>query len=68
MEQCGMSEAIFSTIKEGDTGKLVAISVPYDLSMLDTEDDIALARAIHDGIQARIQEWFEEGFVQNLYA
>lgn len=55
-----MSEAVYSTINEGDTGKLIGVSVPYDPSSLDTEDDIALARAIHDDIQQRIQEWFDE--------
>jgi peptide methionine sulfoxide reductase MsrA len=56
-----MSEVVYSTIKEGETGKLTAVSVPYDPSMLDTEGDIALARAIHDDIQRKIQEWFDHG-------
>ena len=63
-----MGEACFSTIKEGETGKLLAVSVPYDLSMLDTEEDLALARAIHDDIQMRLQEWFDEEFLRNCYA
>lgn len=63
-----MSEAVYSTIKEGETGKLIAVSVPYHPSMLDTEEDIALARAIHDDIQRRIQEWFDEEFLRDLYA
>lgn len=63
-----MSEVVYSSIKEGETGKLIAISVPYDPFMLDTEEDIALARAVHDHIQARIQEWFEEEFARGLYA
>lgn len=63
-----MSETVYSTIKKGETGKLIAVSVPYDPSMMDTEEDIALARAIHDDIQKRIHEWFEEEFVRGLYA
>lgn len=63
-----MSETIYSTINEGDTGQRIAVSVPYDPSMLDTEDDIALARAFHDGIQARVREWFDEEFARSLYA
>lgn len=63
-----MSKTIYSTIKEGETGKLITVSVPYDPSMLDTEEDVALARAIHDDIQKRIQEWFDEEFVRSLYA
>lgn len=63
-----MKEVVYSSIKEGETGKLISVSVPYDPSMLDTEEDIALARAIHDDIQRRIQEWFEEEFVRSLYA
>lgn len=63
-----MSEIVYSTIKEGETGKRIAVSVPYDPSMLDMEEDIALARAIHDNIQKRIQEWFDEEFMRNLYA
>lgn len=63
-----MSEAVYSTIREGETGKLIAVSVPYDPSMLDAEEDIALARAIHDDIQQRMQEWLEEEFARNLYA
>lgn len=38
-----MSEAVYSTITEGETGKLIAVSVPYDSSTLDTEEDLALA-------------------------
>lgn len=63
-----MSEVIYSTIKKGETGKWIAVSAPYDPSTLDTEDDVALARAIHDDIQKRIQEWFDEEFVRSLYA
>lgn len=63
-----MSEAVYSTIREGETGKLISVSVPYDPSMLETEEDIALARAVHDDIQKRIQEWFDEEFVRSLYA
>ena len=63
-----MSGAVYSTIKEGETGKLIAVSVPYDPYMLDTEEDKALARAIHNDIQARIREWFDEEFVRSLYA
>lgn len=47
-----MSGAVYSTIKEGDIGKLIAVSVPYYPSVLDTEDDIALAPAIHDDSDA----------------
>lgn len=63
-----MSEAIYSTIKEGEIGKRIAISVPFDPSILDTEEDMALARAIHDDIQQRIREWFDEEFVRSLLA
>ena len=63
-----MSEAVYSTIKGSDTGKRIAVSVPYDPATLDTEEDMALARAIHDDIQARIREWFDEAFTQSLYA
>lgn len=64
-----MTETVYSTIKEGETGKLIAISVPYDPSALDTdEEDIALARAIHSDIQKRIREWFDEEFVRSLNA
>jgi peptide methionine sulfoxide reductase MsrA len=63
-----MSEVTYSTIKDGDTGKLILVSVPYDSSLLDTEDGMALARAIHDDIQQRVQEWFEEELDRELYA
>ena len=63
-----MSEAVYSTIREGETGKLIAVSVPYYPSTLDTEEDLALARAIHDDIQKRIREWFDEEFARSLYA
>lgn len=66
--EAGLSEVVYSTIKEGETGKLIAVSVPYDLSTLDAEEDVALARAIHDDIRQRIQEWFDEEFTRNLYA
>lgn len=58
-----MSEVVYSTIREGETGKLIEVSVPYDPFMLETEEDIALARAIHDDIQMRIQEWFKDEWV-----
>ena len=63
-----MSEVVFSTIKEGETGKLIAVSVPYpyDPSLVDTEEDIALVRAIHDDTQERIREWFDEEFLRSL--
>lgn len=63
-----MRVTTYSTIKEGETGKLIAVSVPYDPSALNTEDDLALARAIHDDIQKRVQEWFDEEFARSLYA
>lgn len=63
-----MSEAVYSTIKEGETGKLIAVSVPYNPAILETEEDLTLARAIHDDIQKRIHEWFEEEFARGLYA
>lgn len=63
-----MSEITYSTIKEGDSGRLISVSVPYDPLTLSTEDDIALARAIHDDIQQRIQEWFEQELDYHLYA
>ena len=54
----------------GELGAKVSgtVSVPYDPSMLETEDDLALARAIHDDTQKRIREWFDEEFVRSLYA
>lgn len=63
-----MSEVVYSTIKEGEIGKRIAVSVPYDPSMLDTAEGVALARAIHNDIQKRIQEWFDEEFTRSLYA
>lgn len=63
-----MSEAIYSTIKEGEKGKLIRVSLPYHPSMVETEEDIALAQAIHDDIQKRVQEWFDEEFARSLYA
>lgn len=63
-----MSEVVYSTIKEGETGELIAVSVPYDSFTLDTEEDIALARAIHYDVQERIRAWFDEEFLRNLYA
>jgi hypothetical protein len=38
-----MGEACFSTIKKGETGKLLEVSVPCDLSTLDTEEDLAFS-------------------------
>lgn len=61
-----MSETVYSTIKEGETGKLISVSVPYDPSSLSTEEDIILARAIHNDLQQRIQQWLEEEFEQEL--
>lgn len=55
-----MSETSYSTIEEGETRKLISISVPYALSALDMEEDLALARVIHDDIQQRLAEWFDE--------
>ncbi len=63
-----MSEVTYSTIREGETGKTIAVSVPHKLPILSTEEDLALARAIHDHIQQRIQEWFDEEFARDLYA
>lgn len=63
-----MSEVVYSTIKEGETGQLITVSVPYDPSMLDTEEHIAFAQAIHDDIQKRIREWFDEEFARSPYA
>lgn len=60
------SEISYSTIKEGETGKLISVSIPYNPSLLSTEDDITLARAIHDDMQQRIQEWFDEQFAMDL--
>jgi hypothetical protein len=57
-----MSEVVYSTIADDDIGKLISVSVPYDLSTLNTEDDLAFARAIHDDLQQRLQQWFEEEF------
>ena len=61
-----MSEVIYSTIREGNTGRLISVSVPYDPALLSTEDDLAFARAIHDDIQQRVQQWFEEEFARGL--
>ena len=61
-----MSEVIYSTIKESDTGKLVSVSVPFDSSMLSTDDDLAFARAIHDDLQQRLREWFEEELAREI--
>lgn len=55
-----MSEVSYSTIKEGETGKRIALTLPCDLFAIDTEEDIALARAIHDDIQKQIEEWFDD--------
>lgn len=63
-----MSEVTYSTIKQGETGKVIVVSVSHKLPLLTTEEDLALARAIHDDIQRTIQEWFDEEFAQNLYA
>lgn len=63
-----MSEVVYSTIKEGETGKLIAVSVPCDLSLLNAEEDTKLVRAVHDQIQKRIEEWFDEEFARDLYA
>jgi hypothetical protein len=63
-----VSKAVYSTIKEGETGKLISVSVPYSPSSVETEEDIALARAIHNDIQRRIQEWFDEEFTRSFYA
>lgn len=41
-----MSEVAYSSIKESETGKPISVSVPYDLSALDSKEDIALARVI----------------------
>lgn len=59
-----MSEAVYSTIKEGETGKRIAFSLPCDLFAIDTEEDMALARAIHDDIQESIRQWFDEEFLR----
>lgn len=61
-----MSEVVYSTIREGETGKLISISVPYDPSTLSTDEDIVFARAIHANIQQRIQQWFDEQFAMEL--
>lgn len=64
-----MSEVVYSTIEEGETGKLFAVSVPYDpfdLPALSSEEQMILARRIHDDIQKRIQEWFDEEFARRL--
>lgn len=66
--EADVSESVYSTIEDGETGKLIAVSVPYDPSMLDTEEDMALARAVHDEIHKRIEEWFDEELARSLYA
>jgi len=58
-----MSEVAYSTIKEGETGKLISVSVPFDSSSLTTEEQVALVRQIHDDIQRSIQQWWEEQFL-----
>lgn len=62
-----MSEVSYSTVKDGETGKRIAVSLPCDLSALDAEEDMALARAIHDDMQERMQKWFDEEFARGLY-
>lgn len=61
-----MNQVVYSTIKEGETGKRIAVSVPFDPAALDTEEAMALARAIHDDMQERMQEWFDEEFARRL--
>lgn len=58
-----MSEVTYSTIKEGETGKLIAVSVPFDSSVFNADEDAELARQIHDDIQKRLQEWFEQEYL-----
>lgn len=54
-----MSEVTYSTIKDEDVGKYISVSVPFDPSKFKTEEDFALARAIHDEIQQRLREWHD---------
>lgn len=61
-----MSEVVYSTIKEGETGELISVSVPCDLSSLNTEERFILARQIHDDIQRQLQEWFDSEYLQGL--
>jgi peptide methionine sulfoxide reductase MsrA len=62
-----MSEVSYSTIKEGETGKLISVSIPYDPSSLSTEEQIALARQIHDDIQRNLQKWFDEEIAREIW-
>jgi len=61
-----MSETVYSTIGDDDIGKLISVSVPFDPSVLSTEDDLVLARAIHDNLQQRFQQWFDEEFAREI--
>lgn len=62
-----MSEVSYSTIKEGETGKLISVSIPCDPSSLSTEEQIALARQIHDDIQRNLQKWFDEEIAREIW-
>lgn len=59
------SEVSYSTIKEGETGKLFSVSIPYnsfDLPSLSMEEQMVLVRTVHNDIQKRLEEWFDEQF------
>lgn len=60
------TEVSYSTIEEGETGKLFSVSVPYDpfdLPSLSLEEQRALARRIHNDIQRQLEQWFDEEFL-----
>lgn len=62
-----MSEIVYSKIGEGETGKLISVSVPYNPSKFRAQEDIALARTIHGDLQQQIRQWLEEEFERETY-
>lgn len=61
-----MSEVAYSTIKEGEMGRLLSVSVPCDLPDLTVKEKMILALTIHADIQKRLEEWFDEQFERDL--